>query len=163
MPTPPTARHRTPTHRPTSPTATDCVGRLMAGRQQTAPPQQRSSKDDTAHPHQPGAHPDPPHPDRAHSRRHHPAKAKVKFPLRNTISCLSPAKLRSTDSVDLSCCWPHQRIQIRAGSRLRRHPALSRHVWNRRSRHDPARTGPLSAHASDNGDPLYGIIYCSWL
>jgi hypothetical protein len=84
-PTPPPARHRTPTHCPTSPTATDCVGRLMAGRQQTAPPQQRRSKDDTAHPHQPGAHPDPPHPDRAHSRRHHPAKAKVKFPLRNRI------------------------------------------------------------------------------
>jgi hypothetical protein len=61
----------------------DCVGRLMAGRQQTAPPQQRRSKDSTAHPHQPGAHPDRPHPDRAHTRRHHPAKAKVKFPLRN--------------------------------------------------------------------------------
>jgi hypothetical protein len=57
----------------------------MAGRQQTAPPQQHRSKDDTAHPHQPGAHPDPPHPDRAHSSRHHPAKAKVKFPLRNRI------------------------------------------------------------------------------
>jgi hypothetical protein len=57
----------------------------MAGRQQTAPPQQRRSKDTTAHPHQPGAHPDLPHPDRAHSRRHHPAKAKVKFPLRNRI------------------------------------------------------------------------------
>ena len=38
-----------------------------------------------ASPHQPGAHPDPPHPDLAHSRRHHPAKAKVKFPLRNRI------------------------------------------------------------------------------
>jgi hypothetical protein len=36
---------RTPTHRPTSPTTTDCAGRLMAGRQQTAPPQQRRSKD----------------------------------------------------------------------------------------------------------------------
>jgi hypothetical protein len=57
----------------------------MAGRQQTAPPQHRSSKDATAHPHQPGARPDPQHPDRAHSRRHHPAKAKVKFPLRNRI------------------------------------------------------------------------------
>jgi hypothetical protein len=57
----------------------------MAGRQQTAPPQKRRSKDATAHPHQPGAHPDPPHPDRAHSSRHHPAKAKVKFPLRNRI------------------------------------------------------------------------------
>jgi hypothetical protein len=34
----------------------------MAGRQQTAPPQQRRSKDATAHPHQPGAHPDPSHP-----------------------------------------------------------------------------------------------------
>jgi hypothetical protein len=79
------SRHRTPTHHPTSPTGTDCVERLMAGRQQTAPPQQRRSKDVTAHPHQPGAHPDPPHPDRAHSRRHHPAKAKVKFPLRNRI------------------------------------------------------------------------------
>jgi hypothetical protein len=58
----------------------------MACLQQTAPPQQRRSKDATAHPHQPGAHPDPPHPDRAHSLHHHPAKAKVKFPLRNRIS-----------------------------------------------------------------------------
>jgi hypothetical protein len=57
----------------------------MAGRQQTAPPQQHRSKDATAHPHQPGAHPDPSHPNRAHSRHHHPAKAKVKFPLRNRI------------------------------------------------------------------------------
>jgi hypothetical protein len=32
----------------------------MASRQQTAPPQQRRSKDDTAHPHQPGARPEPP-------------------------------------------------------------------------------------------------------
>jgi hypothetical protein len=55
----------------------------MAGRQQTASPQQRRSKDATAHPHQPGARPEPPHPDPAHSRRHHPAKAEVKFPLRN--------------------------------------------------------------------------------
>jgi hypothetical protein len=69
----------------TSPTTTDCVGRLMAGRQQTAPPQQRRSKDATAHPHQPGARPDPPHPDPAHSCRHHPAKAKVRSPLRNRI------------------------------------------------------------------------------
>jgi hypothetical protein len=60
----------------------------MAGRQQTAPPQKRRSKDATAHPHQPGAHPDPPHPDRAHSRRHHPGKATVKFPLRNRIFSL---------------------------------------------------------------------------
>jgi hypothetical protein len=67
MPTPPTALHSTPTHSPTSPTTTDCYGRLMACRQQTAPPQQCSSKDSTAHPHQPGAHPDPPHPDRAQS------------------------------------------------------------------------------------------------
>jgi hypothetical protein len=58
----------------------------MAGRQQTAPPQKRRSKDATAHPHQPGAHPDPPHPDRAHSRRHHPAKAKVKFPYNCHVS-----------------------------------------------------------------------------
>jgi hypothetical protein len=36
----------------------------MAGRQQTAPPQQRRSKDETAHPHHPGALPVPPHPDR---------------------------------------------------------------------------------------------------
>jgi hypothetical protein len=43
----------TPTHSPTSPTTTDCDGRLMAGLQQTAPPQQHSSKDDTDHPHQP--------------------------------------------------------------------------------------------------------------
>ena len=35
----------------------------MAGIQQTAPPQQRRSKADTAHPHQPGARPEPPHPD----------------------------------------------------------------------------------------------------
>jgi len=47
--------------------------------------QQRLSKDATAHPHQPGAHPDPQHPDPAHNRRHHPAKAKVKSPLRNRI------------------------------------------------------------------------------
>jgi hypothetical protein len=39
----------------------------MAGLQQTAPPQHRGSQDATAHPHQPGAHPDPPHPDRAHT------------------------------------------------------------------------------------------------
>jgi hypothetical protein len=38
------------THHPTSPTTTDCVGRLMAGRQQTAPPQHCCSKDTTAHP-----------------------------------------------------------------------------------------------------------------
>ena len=78
-----------PTHRPTSPTTTDCAGRLMAGRQQTAPPQQRRSKDATAHPHQPGARPEPPHPDPAHSRRHHPAKAEVKFPLLNRIFKIS--------------------------------------------------------------------------
>jgi hypothetical protein len=80
------ARHRTPTHCPTSPTSTDCTGRLMACLQQTAPPQQCISKDDTAHPHQPWSSPDPPHPDPAHSRRHHPAKTKVKFPLRTRIS-----------------------------------------------------------------------------
>jgi hypothetical protein len=62
----------------------------MAGRQQTAPPQQRRSKDATAHPHQSGAHPDPPNPDRAHSLLHHPAKAKVKFPLRNRIFTTRP-------------------------------------------------------------------------
>ena len=62
-----------------SPTTTDCAGRLVAGRQQTAPPQQRRSKDDTAHPPQPGAHPNPPHPDPARSHRHNPAKAKVKL------------------------------------------------------------------------------------
>jgi hypothetical protein len=56
----------------------------MAGRQQTAPLQQRRSKDATAHPHQPVDRPEPPHPDPAHSRRHHTAKAKVKFPLRIT-------------------------------------------------------------------------------
>jgi hypothetical protein len=83
MPTP--ARHRTPTHRPTSPTTTNCAGRLMAGLQQTAPPQQRHSKDATAHPHQPRTRPEPPHPDPAHSLRHHPAKVKVKFPLRKRI------------------------------------------------------------------------------
>ena len=83
--TPPPAHHRTPTHLPTSPTTTDCDGRLMAGRQQTAPSQQRPSKDDTAHPHQPGARPNPPHPDPAHSCHHHPAKAKVKFPLQNRM------------------------------------------------------------------------------
>ena len=83
MPQP--ARHSTSTHHPTLPTMTDCAGRLMAGRQQTAPPQQHQSNDNTAHPHQPGASPEPPHPDLAHSRRHHPAKAKVKFPLLNRI------------------------------------------------------------------------------
>jgi hypothetical protein len=57
----------------------------MACRQQTDPPQQRRSKDATAHPHQPGARPEPPHPDPAHSSRHHPAKAEDKFPLRNRI------------------------------------------------------------------------------
>jgi hypothetical protein len=82
---PPSARHHTPTHRPTSPTTTDCTGRLMACRQQTAPPQKLRSKDDTAHPHQPGARPEPPNPDPAHSLHHYPAKAKVKFPLRNRI------------------------------------------------------------------------------
>jgi hypothetical protein len=56
------ARHRTPTQRPTSPTTTDCAGRPMSGRQQTAPPRPRRSKDATAHPHQPGARPDPPRP-----------------------------------------------------------------------------------------------------
>ncbi len=44
----------------------------MTGRQQTAPPQQRHSKDTTAHPHQPGTRPEPPHPDPAHSRRQQP-------------------------------------------------------------------------------------------
>ncbi len=80
------ASHRTPTYYPTSPTTTDYAGRLMAGRQQTAPPQQCHSKDATAHPHPPGVRPEPPHPDPAHSRRHHPTKAKVKFPLLNRIS-----------------------------------------------------------------------------
>ena len=51
----------------------------MAGHQQMAPPQQQHSKDYTAHPHQPGAHPNPPHPDPARSHRHNPAKAKVKL------------------------------------------------------------------------------------
>ena len=36
--TPKPVRHSTPTHLPTSPTTTDCAGRLMAGSQQTAPP-----------------------------------------------------------------------------------------------------------------------------
>jgi hypothetical protein len=40
----------------------------MAYHQQTAPPQQRRSKNATAHPHQIGARPDPPHPDPVHSR-----------------------------------------------------------------------------------------------
>ncbi len=44
-PTTPPTRHRTPTHHPTSPTKTDYARRLMACRQQTAPPQQRHSKD----------------------------------------------------------------------------------------------------------------------
>ena len=82
------AHHLTPTHCPTSPTKTDCVGRMMAGRQQTAPPQQHRSKDNTAHQYQPGARPEPPNPDPAHRRRHHTDKDKVKFLLRNRI--LSP-------------------------------------------------------------------------
>ena len=57
----------------------------MAGRPQTAPPHLRRSKDDTAHPHQPGARPDPPRPAPARSGRHSPAKAKVRSPLRNRI------------------------------------------------------------------------------
>ena len=58
----------------------------MAGLQQMAPRQHCHSKDDTAHPHQPGARPFPPHPDPAHSSsRHHPAKAKDMSPLRNRI------------------------------------------------------------------------------
>jgi len=40
----------------------------------------------TAHPHQPGARPDPPHPDPAHRCSHHPTKAKVRSPLQNRIS-----------------------------------------------------------------------------
>ena len=84
-PTLTTGRHRTPTHRPTSPTTTDCAGRLIVGRQQTAPPQQYWSKDDTMYPNQPGASPDPPHPAPAHRCRHHPAKGKVRSPLRNRI------------------------------------------------------------------------------
>jgi hypothetical protein len=56
---------------------TDCVGRQIASRQQTAPPQLRSSKDATVHPHQPGASPDPPRPAPARNGRHSPAKAKV--------------------------------------------------------------------------------------
>jgi hypothetical protein len=74
-----------PTQRPTSPTSTDYDGRQMAGHQQTAPPQQRQSKDDTSHPHQPGARPDPPRPDPASSDHHRPVKAKVRSPLRNRI------------------------------------------------------------------------------
>ena len=50
-PTLPTARQRPPMQRPTSPTTTDCVGRPMAGRQQTAPPQLRHSKDTCTKPH----------------------------------------------------------------------------------------------------------------
>jgi len=69
-----------PTQRPTSPTATDCVGRPIARRQQTAPPQQRRSKDATAHPQQPGARPDPPRPAPARSGRHRSAKGKVRSP-----------------------------------------------------------------------------------
>jgi hypothetical protein len=58
----------------------------MAGRQQTALPQQRHSKDATPHPHQPGAQPDPPRPAPARSGRHQPAKAKFRSPLLNRIS-----------------------------------------------------------------------------
>ena len=57
-PTQPTSRHLIPTHRPTSPTATDYAGRLLAGHQQTAPPhapQPLHGKDVTVYPHQPGA------------------------------------------------------------------------------------------------------------
>jgi hypothetical protein len=76
----------------------------MTGRQQTAPPQQRSSKDDTAHPHQPGARPEPPHPDPAHSLRHHPAKAEVKFPLQNRIEKVEYSS-RSPDGWDQIPPW----------------------------------------------------------
>jgi hypothetical protein len=78
---PPPARHRTPTHRPTSPTTTDFAGRLMASLQETAPPQQCLSKDATAHPHQPGARPDPPHPDRAHSETPPPSQSQGQVPI----------------------------------------------------------------------------------
>ena len=57
----------------------------MSGRQQTAPHNNAAAKTSQPIHTQPGARPDPPHPDPAHSRRHHPAKAKVKFPLRNRI------------------------------------------------------------------------------
>ena len=77
----------------------------MAGRQQTAPPQQRRSKDATVHPHQPGARPNPPHPDPAHSRRHHPAKAKVKFPLRDRIPLNTGTNKRHHHHLELDFCF----------------------------------------------------------
>jgi hypothetical protein len=80
------AAARSPPHPHASPHLTNSYGLRWKtdGRPPAnGPPTDRRSKDATAHPHQPGAHPDPPHPDRAHSRRHHPAKPKVKFPLQN--------------------------------------------------------------------------------
>jgi hypothetical protein len=67
----------------------------------------------------------------------------------NTLTDEVPPALPAATRSDHHCCdncyWPHQRIQIHAGSRSCRHPAPSRHVGKRRSRRDPARTIPLSA------------------
>jgi hypothetical protein len=117
--------HIAPPHQP----ATDCVGRLVAGRQQTAPPQQHRSKDDTAHPHQPGAHPDPPHPDPAHSSRHHPAKAKVKFPLRNRIffSLLQAKVYRNRQRLHAA---QMQHLSARSGRKLTKfYDMETRMIW----------------------------------
>ena len=85
-----------------------------------APPQQHRSKDDTAHPHQPGARPEPPHPDPAHSLRRHPAKAKVKFPSRNrifnTLPCLRQGSRHTSSRTQGSNC-PGRNVSCRTLSR----------------------------------------------
>jgi len=84
----PPARHRTPTHRQTSPTTTDWKtdGRPPAnGSPTTAPQQRRHSPTTPAR----GPPKTPLLPDPAHSHRHHPSKAKVRSPLRNRIFSLS--------------------------------------------------------------------------
>jgi len=99
----------------------------MAGRQQTPPPQQHRSKDVTAHPHQPGARPEPPHPDPAHSPHHHPAKAEVKFPLRNRVfpcSRCTCSRVRDVRVRDIAEYQPSHAIAL---------VSSHTHVWQARA------------------------------
>jgi hypothetical protein len=130
------AAARPPPHPHAAPHLTNIdrrTGRPIAGRQQTGPPKPCSSKDATAHPHQPGARPDPPRPAPARSGRH-PAKVKVRSPLGNRIENWQSFLLQNPSEVYRWVMF----ISIATGNTsCTAHTSLSSHVVQGVSEVDP--------------------------
>ena len=109
-PTQQPASHITPTHQPTSPTTTDCVGRLMVSHQQTAPPQQHRLHSPSTPAWGP---PRPPTPQPSPQQQTPPSQSQGQvpimeqnFPPRSVLHPLDPsnsASLTVTMSVSVNC------------------------------------------------------------